>query len=154
MAWPEFFARGYLRKLLRPFPELSTPMGSGAAPAEPTLALLTSCGVHRQDDDSFDVTAPDGDPSFRSVSWGDRDEQWTISHPHFDHADLESDFELALPRRAVESWVAQRRLATPYREIPTFMGFSRDLETFVANAAAVAERLASDGVQAALLTPC
>jgi len=153
VAWPEFIARGYLRKLLRAYDGEIGPVVSPAV-VEPRLALLTSCGIHRRTDRPFDIHGPEGDPSFRSVRWGDEPADWVISHPHFDPARLRGDFELALPRAAVDDLCTEGHVESVHPEIPTFMGFCRDLRAFVDGAAGVARELSEAAVNGALLTPC
>ena len=61
------------------------------------VAVVTTAGVHRKDQQPFDMNDPDGDPSARpierSVSTGDL----MITHDYYDHKDADRDINIVFP---------------------------------------------------------
>jgi len=67
------------------------------------LALVTTGGVHLTTQIPFDMTDPDGDPSFREVPIDSPRELLRITHDYYDHRDAEADLNLVFPvQRLVE----------------------------------------------------
>ncbi|MCA8961478.1 MAG: hypothetical protein KDC38_13230 [Planctomycetes bacterium] len=153
MAWPEFVARGYLRKLMRQIAPMEPIPSAGVAKPE-RLVLVTSCGVHLRTDVPFDVASETGDSSWREFPWIATPAELAISHPHYDHGLVTSDWETALPRRILEGLVIAGRLRGLHDRVASFMGFVTRLDEFRAGAACVASELRRAEVDAALLTPC
>src|SRR5262245_5257197 len=52
-------------------------------------AIITTGGVHRKTDRPFDMTNPDGDPSFREVPATAAATELTITHDYYDHRDAD-----------------------------------------------------------------
>lgn len=61
------------------------------------VALVSTAGVHLESDRPFDMTGPEGDPSFREIP-GDVDpRRLTITHKYYDHAAADRDINVVLP---------------------------------------------------------
>ena len=60
-------------------------------------AIVTTGGVHRTDDRPFDMTNPDGDPSFRVIPAAAGIGDLTITHDYYDHRDAGRDLNLVFP---------------------------------------------------------
>ena len=147
--------RGYLRKILRPIRARLTELPFAEVGDSPlTLALLSSCGVHRDDDTPFDLSRR-GDPSFRRVAVGTDPARLTVTHGHYDESGVRADFELAFPVEAVQTLVAEGQVAALHPTLYSFRGFFHDVVDFMdVHAREVAEELREADVNGALITPC
>jgi hypothetical protein len=129
---------------------------SGRLISESTMALLSTCGLYCLDHQvPFDAWNDAGDPSFREIHVDTPSDRLRISHSHYEHAQVATDLNVALPivhfQRLVEEGVVGRLYPWSY----SFMGYLPESFQLVRKTAPqVARRLASDGVEAAFLTPC
>ena len=154
MAWPEWMIDAYLRKLLRPIRDrlddiLLAPVGDSIH-----LALLSSCGLHLDDDVPFDL-GKRGDPSYRKVPTDVDPQRLKISHGHYDESGVCEDFEIALPVTAVGCLVDEGVVASLHPVAYSFRGFFYDVVGFMDDhTREVADDLEVADVSAALITPC
>ena len=127
-----------------PFTQLSKPL------AEARVALISTAGLHLDDQPPFDRDTPSGDCSFRRIRadddlsrvrvWWDREQQQAANQ------DLASAFPLALLRECAIGSVA----ATHY----SFSGAIPDPRPLVESTAPmVAAELRDDAVEAMLIAP-
>src|SRR6266545_1479955 len=72
-----------------------TPMGKPVR--QSVIALVTTAGVHRRADPPFDMTDPDGDPSFRVVPVDAPRGEVMITHKYYDHSAADRDLNVVLP---------------------------------------------------------
>ncbi len=120
------------------------------------IAMVTTAGVHHRGQNPFDMTDPDGDPSYRVLDVRRPVDDFIITHDYYDHTDADRDINIVFPvdrlREFEKAGIIGRVADTHYG----FMGhvLGRHIDTIVkVNATEVAERLRSDGVDAVLLTP-
>lgn len=59
--------------------------------------LITTGGVHLLGDPPFNMTDPDGDPTYRSIPATAKREELTITHNYYDHRDADRDFNIVFP---------------------------------------------------------
>jgi D-proline reductase (dithiol) PrdB len=127
-----------------PFTRLAKPL------AEARVALISTAGLHRDDQPPFDRDTPSGDSSFRRIRaedelsrlrvWWDREQQQAANQ------DLNSAFPLALLRECAIGSVA----ATHY----SFSGAIPDPRPLLESTAPkVAAELREDAVDAVLIAP-
>lgn len=123
---------------------------------ESTLALISTCGLYRQDTQApFDAWNDLGDPSFREIHVDTPRDRLRIAHSHYDHTQLAADLNVALPVDCLVRLVEQGALGRLYPWMYSFMGYLPQTHQLVSETApAVARRLAADGVDAVFLTPC
>jgi D-proline reductase (dithiol) PrdB len=158
----------FLPRSFRPIYE-----GRGAFPGEETpvwtafagrlsgarIALLTSAGLYlRGSQDPFDLDRerenPEwGDPGWRPLPAAGGEP--AVSHLHVNDADLLADPEIALPRRALESLVAEGVAGSAAAEHYSVMGYQeRRLEGWrTSTAPAILDRLKRDQVGGVVLAP-
>jgi D-proline reductase (dithiol) PrdB len=123
--------------------------------AELRVALITTGGVHRDDQAPFDMADPRGDASFRAIPADTLPERLRITHDYYDHRDAERDMNILFPIELFRELAARGRvgsLATCYG----FMGHIEPphLETLLHRTAPqVAGMLKQERVDAVLLTP-
>jgi D-proline reductase (dithiol) PrdB len=123
---------------------------------ESAVALVTTAGVHLQADPPFDMTDPDGDPSFRIIPLDALRGQVRITHKYYDHTAADRDLNVVVPIDRLRELVAAGRVGGAAPCVYSFMGHidGRHVRTLVETTAPeVARRLRADGAEAAVLTP-
>lgn len=121
-----------------------------------TVALVTTAGVHLRTDPPFDMTDPDGDPSFRVIPVDAPRAAVTITHKYYDHAAADRDLNVVLPVDRLRELVAAGRVGGLAPRLYSFMGHvdGAHVRTLVETTAPeVARRLAADGAEAVVATP-
>ena len=86
------------------------------------LALVTTGGVHLRTDKPFDMTDPEGDPSFRRIPAQAPPEALQITHGYYDHTDADQDRNLVLPMDVLQDLVEAGELKDTTPEFFSFMG--------------------------------
>jgi D-proline reductase (dithiol) PrdB len=120
------------------------------------VALLTTGGIHLQDQPPFDMENPDGDASYRVISGDVALEQITITHKYYDHSDADADLNVVFPLAHLRD-LAKRGVIGALA--PRHFGFMGHIEgeqvTQLTGRTApeVAAKLRADNVDFALLTP-
>jgi D-proline reductase (dithiol) PrdB len=120
------------------------------------VALVTTAGVHRRGDPPFDMTDPDGDPSFRVVPVDTPRAEVTITHKYYDHSAADRDLNVVLPVDRLGELAAAGQIGGMAPRMYSFMGHvdGAHLRTLMETTAPeVARRLRADGVEAVVLTP-
>lgn len=121
-----------------------------------TIALVTTAGVHLASDPAFDMSDPEGDPSFRVISSDVDPSRLTITHKYYDHKGADRDINVVLPIDRLRELAEEGRVGAVAPRMYSFMGHidGRHLATLVDETApAVADRLRADGAEAVFLTP-
>ncbi len=115
------------------------------------LALVSTGGVHLPDQPRFDIDDPEGDCSYREIPTTANDLTWTHAYYRPDEgSDLDAVFPLQTLRRLVGDGVVGELSARHF----SFMGAIHDPTLLVERTAPeVAGKLATDQVDAVLLTP-
>ncbi len=120
------------------------------------LALVSTGGIHLNSDKRFDMSDPDGDPSFRVIPSQVNSTQLTITHDYYDHRDADQDSNLVLPLDPMRALVMEGRIGDLAPSAFSLMGHihGRHLEELTqATAPAIATRMLEENVRAALLVP-
>lgn len=99
-----------------PWSELRRPLRTCRA------AIITTGGVHRTSDRPFDMTNPDGDPSFRVIPAAADIADLTITHDYYDHRDADRDLNLVFPLERFRELVQEGVLGGVVRSHFSFMG--------------------------------
>ena len=72
-----------------------------------TVALVTAAGVHRRDQEAFNIADDLGDLTFRILGPDVRTEELMVTHHHYDHTDADEDINVGTE----EAFDLTRRLA-------------------------------------------
>ena len=150
--------------LARRFTESYTPRTNRDVPwtpltkplSESRVALVTTAGVHHLDQPPFDMTDPDGDPTFRRLDADRPRADLTITHDYYDHTDADRDINVVFPLDRLRDLEKRGILGQAARWHYGFMGHidGRHLETLIhVTAVEAAARLKEDGADLVLLTP-
>ncbi len=120
------------------------------------VALVTTAGVHLESDPAFDMSDPEGDPSFREIPSDIDPRRLTITHKYYDHAAADRDINVVLPLGRLRELADEGQVGAVAPRAYSFMGHidGRHLATLMDETApAVADRLGADGAEAVFLTP-
>lgn len=136
---------------LRPVPW--TPLR--VPPAQATVALLSTGGLHRRGDAPFDVlTSMHGDTGFRIVPHGTPRAELDLEADYVDEKYIREDPEVTLPMAALDALVREGRAGRAAARHYSFCeGIMRPLPGLADSAGRVAGLLREDGVDAVVLLP-
>jgi D-proline reductase (dithiol) PrdB len=126
-----------------------------------TIALLTSAGLYLKDkqppfDEAREIENPLwGDPTYRIIPRGARQDEIAASHLHLNTRDFYIDFNVALPVRRFEELEAQGRIGRLADDNYSFMGYQERScdEWRTRYGPDVAKRLKEAGIHALVLAP-
>jgi len=124
--------------------------------AECKVAIVTTAGVHHEDQPPFDIHDPDGDPSFRVIDVSRPLRDYMITHDHYNHSDADRDINIVFPIQRLWELEFEGLIDQVARTHYGFMGYivGPHIQTLVnKNAPEVARRLKADAVDVVLLTP-
>lgn len=151
--WVDFIARTHHASNPRTNPEMwFTPLSKPLA--ESTLALLTTAGVHLDDQPPFHTETVAGDSSFRVIPDDVDLGRLRFSHTHYDTSSAEQDPNVVLPIDRLHEFVAEGRLGAASPVHIGMMGFNPDPGPIADETGPrVAELLVEAGVDVAILVP-
>lgn len=136
-----------------PFTPLAKPL------RECAVALLSTAGVARNDDQPFDQEHERrhpwwGDPTFRVIPLGTTERDVRLHHMHIDPRFGEADLDVVLPMRRLAELADEGIVGRPAARHYSIMGYILEPTVLVDETApAIAERMRLDGVDAAALVP-
>ncbi|WP_420432924.1 glycine/sarcosine/betaine reductase selenoprotein B family protein [Candidatus Poriferisocius sp.] len=135
-----------------PVPEFeSTPWASPPPLSEATVAIVTSAGLHRDDQEKFSPA----DVSYRMLDRGDR--ELILGHwsSNFDRAAYVSDHNVVYPIDRLEELASAGTIGAVAPRHVAFAGNQPDTvsEVRLDTGPAAAAELRADGVDVAILTP-
>lgn len=120
------------------------------------LALVTTSGIHHNDQLPFDMSDTNGDPSYRELN-GDRIfDDFKITHDYYDHSDARKDPNIILPLDRVRELVNEGIVGSLAQSHYAFMGHidGPHISTLIKKTAReIAQKLKDDRVDLVLLTP-
>ena len=147
-AWAERQERGAI-----PFTPLTKPL------RECTIALISTAGIARNDDEPFDQAGERrdpwwGDPTFRVIPLGTTEQDVRLYHMHIDPRFGQADLDVVLPMRRLtelaEAGIIHQAAPRHY----SLMGYILDPTVLVQETApAIADRMRADHVDAVALVP-
>lgn len=124
-----------------------------------TVALVSTAGVARNDDQPFDQERERldpwwGDPSFRVIPLGTTEGDVRLYHMHIDPRFGQADLDVVLPMRRLTELAQEGVVGRPALRHYSIMGYILDPTVMIEQTApAIAERMRQDGVDAAALVP-
>jgi len=142
---------GFVFHQVRPVPWTPAPTD----PARMTVALVSTGGLHRRGDPPFRTLEQRlGDTGFRVVPHGTPPRQLDLEAEYVDEKYIREDPEVTLPMAALDRLVASGRAGRAAAHHYSFCeGIVRPLPGLAVSAAAVADRMAADRVDAVVLLP-
>lgn len=123
--------------------------------SECTVALITTCGIHLPSQERFNMESRRGDPTYREFDWSEIRQGYMISHSHYNNSSVLDDINVALPGDRMNALAQRGIIKALHPVVYSFMGFILDTRPLTSKfAPEVAGKLAEDGVDIALITPC
>jgi len=132
-------------------------------PAKPlrecTIALVSTAGIARNDDEPFNQERERcdpwwGDPSFRVIPLGTNEQEVRLYHMHIDPRFGQADLDVVLPMRRLAELANEGIVGQPAPRHYSLMGFILDPTVLVEETApAIADRMRADNVDAIALVP-
>jgi D-proline reductase (dithiol) PrdB len=117
----------WIQVFMRTYPFRKSPW-TKAAPVKPLgesrVALVTTAGLHMQDQPPFDQTIKAGDPSYRWIHGEVAVQELLIAHRSqaFDHSGIETDLNLCFPLDRFRELAAQGIIGSLNERHLSFMG--------------------------------
>jgi D-proline reductase (dithiol) PrdB len=136
-----------------PFTPLAKPL------RECTVALVSTAGIARNDDQPFDQERERrdpwwGDPSFRVIPLGTTEQDVRVYHMHIDPRFAQADLDVVLPTRRLSELAREGIVGRPAPRHYSMMGYILDPTVLLeATAPAIADRMRADNVDAVALVP-
>jgi D-proline reductase (dithiol) PrdB len=127
--------------------------------ADSTIALVTTAGVARLDDVPFDTERERrdpwwGDPTFRFVPQGTREDEVALHHLHIDRRFGQQDLDVVLPMRRLAELAGEGVVGRPAAIHYSIMGYQLRPQVLESETApAIARDMRSRGVDCAALIP-
>lgn len=119
------------------------------------FSLITTGGVHRTDQQPFDMDDSRGDPTYRTIPADTPREQLMLTHNYYDHSDAARDLNILLPMALFRELATHQHIGS-LASCYGFMGHIEPphVETLLHETAPqVAGKLQQEQVDAVLLTP-
>ena len=126
---------------------------------ECTIALVSTAGIARNDDQPFDQERERrdpwwGDPSFRVIPLGTTESDVRLCHMHIDPRFGQADLDVVLPMRRLTELAHEGIVGQPAPTHFSIMGYVLDPTVLVEGTApAIADRMRADNVDAVALVP-
>ena len=136
-----------------PFTPLAKPL------RECTIALISTAGIARNDDQPFDQERERqdpwwGDPSFRVIRLGTTEQDVRLYHMHIDPRFGQADLDVVLPMRRLTELAEEGIIGQAAPRHYSLMGYILDPTVLVEETApAIADRMQADDVDAVALVP-
>ena len=136
-----------------PFTPLAKPL------RECTIALVSTAGIARNDDQPFDQERERrdpwwGDPSFRAIPLGTTEQDVRLYHMHIDPRFGQADLDVVLPMRRLTELAHEGVVGRPAPRHYSLMGYILDPTVLIEQTApAIADWMYTDDVDAVGLVP-
>lgn len=119
------------------------------------IALVTTAGVHLTSQEPFDIDSKQGDASFRELPASTTQDDYQITHTHYDHSQADKDINCVFPITRLTELVASERIGGLASTNYGFMGFITKplFDTLMDNAKQIAHMLLEQEVDVVVLTP-
>ena len=130
------------------------------APATPLkqarLALVTTSGIHHPAQEPFNMSDPNGDPTYRVIDGATIFKDFKITHDYYDHSDARKDPNIVLPIDRVQELVDEGSIGSISQNHYALMGHidGEHIETLKTKTAPeIVRDLKKDKVDIVLLVP-
>jgi hypothetical protein len=122
--------------------------------SESRVALLSSAGVHLDDQEPFHVETVAGDPTHRLLSDDIDLSRLRFTHTHYDTSSAEADSNVVFPLDRLHEAVSEGRIGSISSVHIGMMGFNPDPTPIAEKTAPiVAEILGNEGVDVVVMVP-
>ncbi len=121
-----------------------------------TIAVVTTAGVHQNDQEPFNMRDREGDPSYRVIDLRKPLSSLMITHDYYDHADADRDINVVFPVERLREFEQEGFIGHVADLHYGFMGhiIGRHIPTLIEKVAPeIVRRLKKDNIDLVLLTP-
>jgi D-proline reductase (dithiol) PrdB len=146
---PEVERQHLLDKELKPF--ATAPFVKGSSLVERRIAIITTAGLHRIDDDRFNLV----DLSYRVLPSDVQAKDLTMTHSsvHFDRLGFREDVNLVFPIDRLKELAKNGEIGSVAKYHYSLMGAGWEPEMIEATVKQLAQLLKDDGVNGVVLSP-
>jgi D-proline reductase (dithiol) PrdB len=104
------------------------------------VALVTAAGVHRVDQEPFNIADELGDLTFRGIAGDAAVADLMVTHHHYDHTDADQDINVVFPIELLRELATEGMIGQVAREHVGYMGYTMQLKLmYEQTAPAIAE---------------
>ncbi|MGI9108386.1 MAG: glycine/sarcosine/betaine reductase selenoprotein B family protein [Pyrinomonadaceae bacterium] len=96
--------------------------------AKSNIAIVTAGGVHRRDQEPFNVADELGDLGFRIIPPDVETSQLMVTHHHYDHTDADADINVVFPIDVLRELAAEGFIGGLARKHVGYMGYTMQLK--------------------------
>jgi len=96
--------------------------------AKARVVLVTAAGVHRRDQEPFNIADELGDLTFRVVNGDAVNADLMVTHHHYDHSDADRDINCVFPLELLRELQAEGFIGEVAREHVGYMGYTMQLK--------------------------
>jgi D-proline reductase (dithiol) PrdB len=93
-----------------------------------TVAIVTAAGVHRKDQDPFNIADELGDLTYRIIGQDDQASDLMVTPHHYDHSDADRDINVVFPIDALRELADEGFIGGVARQHVGFMGYTMQLK--------------------------
>jgi len=105
-----------------------------------TVAIVTAAGVHRRDQEPFNIADELGDLTFRTIAGDVASADLMVTHHHYDHSDADQDINVVFPLELLRELKSEGFIGEVAREHVGYMGYTMQLRRmYEETAPAIAE---------------
>jgi D-proline reductase (dithiol) PrdB len=96
--------------------------------ARATVAIVTAAGVHKRDQEPFNIADELGDLGYRVVEPDVEASELMVTHHHYDHSDADQDINVVFPIETLRLLKAEGFIADLARKHIGYMGYTMQLK--------------------------
>jgi D-proline reductase (dithiol) PrdB len=100
-----------------------------------TVAIVTAAGVHRKDQEAFNIADDLGDLTFRIIGEEANSSDLMVTHHHYDHTDADQDINVVFPIDPLRDLLNEGFIGGIAREHIGYMGYTMQLKRMYAETA-------------------
>jgi D-proline reductase (dithiol) PrdB len=106
------------------------------------VAIVTAAGVHRKDQEPFDISEDLGDLTFRVMGDDVTTSDLMVTHDHYDHRDADEDINVVFPIDVLRDLSEEGIIGGVARKHVGFMGYTMRLkDMYEETAPAIADEI-------------
>ncbi|MFZ0062662.1 MAG: glycine/sarcosine/betaine reductase selenoprotein B family protein [Pyrinomonadaceae bacterium] len=96
--------------------------------AKSTIAIVTAGGVHRKDQEPFNIADELGDLGYRVFARDVKAADLKVTHHHYDHSDADKDINVVFPIDVLRDLQAEGFIRDVARKHIGYMGYTMQLK--------------------------
>jgi D-proline reductase (dithiol) PrdB len=110
--------------------------------AKANIAIVTAAGVHRREQEPFDIAEDLGDLTYRVMSDEVTTADLMVTHNHYDHSDADEDINVVFPIDVLRELADEGIIGGIARKHVGFMGYTMRLkDMYEQTAPAIADEI-------------